>query len=137
MSDHVFGDRSLGNVDSKLEQFTMNSRGSPEGIVFTHRADKLTDILGNPGSSRLAVLAFPGPKQAESFAMPGEYSFGLDNNEGRAPLRPKSKKPDPEESVPRSNFGAIGGTLQDDDLVSQSEDFGLENETRSKADEDG
>jgi len=137
MSEHVFGDRCLGNIDSKLEQFAMNSRGSPEGIIFAHRADELTNLLGNPGSSRLTVSAFPGPKHAESPAMPGYDGFWFNNDKGRAPLWPKAKEHNPEESVTRSKFWAIGGTLQDDDLVSQSEDLGLERETRSKAGEEG
>ena len=137
MSEHVFGDRCLENVDSKLAQFAMNSRGSQEGIIFTHRADELTNLLGYPGSSRLALPAFPGPKQSKSLAMPSDDGFRFNNDKGRAPLWPIAKEPNPEEAVPRSKFWAVGGTLQDDDLVSQSEDFGLECETRSKAGEEG
>jgi hypothetical protein len=118
MADHVFGDCCLGNVDSELEQFAMNSGGSPEGIVFAHGADEITNILGNPGPSRFAAPAFPGPKESESLAMPGNNGFWFNDDEGRAPLGPKAKEPDPEESVPRSKSWAIGGTLQDDDLVS-------------------
>ena len=135
MSDHVFGDRCLGNVDSKLEQFTMNSRGSPEDIIFTNRADEITNLLGNPGSSRLTVPAFPGLKQSESLAMPSDDGFRFNNDESRSPHRPEAKEPDPEESVPRSKFWAIDRSFQDDDLVSESEDLGLEREVRSKAGE--
>ena len=137
MSEHVFGDRCLENVDSKLEQFAMNSRGSQEGIIFTHRADELTNLLGYPGSSRLALPAFPGPKQSKSLAMPSDDGFRFNNDKGRAPLWPIAKEPNPEESIPGSEFWAMGGTLQDDDLVSQSENLGLERETRTKAGEEG
>jgi hypothetical protein len=61
--------------------------------------------------------------------MPGEHSFGFNNDEGRAPLRPEEQKPNPEESVPRSEFWAVSGTFQDDDLVPQSENLGLESES--------
>ena len=30
ISDHVFSDSCLGDVDSQFDQFAMNSRGSPE-----------------------------------------------------------------------------------------------------------
>ena len=129
MSDHVFSDSCLGDIDSEFEQFAMNSGGSPEGIIFAHGVDEITNILGNPGPSRFAMPAFPGPKQTESFAMPGEHSFGFNNDEGRAPLRPEEQKPNPEESVPRSEFWAVSGTFQDDDLVPQSENLGLESES--------
>jgi len=109
--EHVLGDGCLRNMDSQLEQFAMNSRGSPEAIISAHRADKLTDILGNPGPSRLAAPAFPGPKQSESCAMPGDDCFRFNNDDCRAPLRPKSKEPNPEKSVPRPKSWAIGGTL--------------------------
>jgi hypothetical protein len=50
-------------------------------------------------------------------------------------MGPKPKDPDPKESVPRQKLRATCGTLQEDDLMSQSEDFGLERETRPKAGE--
>jgi hypothetical protein len=75
------------------------------------------------------VSAFPGPKQAEALALPGDDRFRFDNDESRAPLGPEAQEPNPEESVPCTKFGPIGdGTFQDDDLMSQSEDLGLERE---------
>ena len=133
MPDHVFSDSCLRDIDSEFEQFAMNSRGSPEGIIFAHGADEITNILGNSRSSRFTMLAFPGPKQTESFTMPGDDCFRFNNDESRSPHRPEAKEPDPEESVPRSKFWAIDRSFQDDDLVSESEDLGLEREARSKA----
>jgi hypothetical protein len=91
----------------------------------------------HPWSPRLAMPAFPGPKQSESLAMPGNDGIRFNNDESRAPLGPKAQEPNPKESVPRSKFWAVRGTFQDDDLVSESQDFGLERETRSKAGKDG
>jgi hypothetical protein len=115
----------------------VSSRGSPEGIIFAHGADEFTHIFRNPRSPRLAMPAFPSPKQAESFAMPSDDRFRFDEDESRAPLRPEAQETNPEEPVPRSKLWAIDGTFQDDDLVSQGDDFGLERETRSKADKEG
>jgi hypothetical protein len=70
--------------------------------------------------------------------MPGDDRPWLDNDESRAPLRPEAQEPDPEESVPGSKFGPTGnGTSQDDDLMSQGEDLGLERKARLKAGEEG
>jgi hypothetical protein len=66
--------------------------------------------------------------------MPSDDGFRWNDDKDRWP---KAKEPNPEESVPRSEFWAIHGTPQDDDLVSQSEDLGLERETRLKAEEEG
>jgi hypothetical protein len=115
----------------------MNSRGSPEGIIFAHGADKITDIFRNPLSPCLAVPAFPGPKQAESLAMPGNDGFRFNNDESRTPLGPDSQEPNPEKPVSRSRFWATDRTFKDDDLVSESGDFGLERETRSKGCKEG
>ena len=51
MSDHVLGDSCLKDIDSEFEQFAMNSRGSPEGVILAHGADELTNIFRNPRSS--------------------------------------------------------------------------------------
>jgi hypothetical protein len=67
--------------------------------------------------------------------MPGHDGFWFNNDENRAPLGPKAKEPDPEEPVPRSKSWAMDGAFQGDDLMSQSEDLGLQCETRSKAGE--
>ena len=63
------------------------------------------------------MTTFPRPKQSESLAMPGDDGFRFDNDESRPPPGPEAKEPSPEQSVPGSKSWAIGGTLQDDDLV--------------------
>jgi hypothetical protein len=61
--------------------------------------------------------------------MPGNDGIRFNNDESLAPLGPKAQEPNPKESVPRSKLGSIGSrTLQDDDLVPQREDLGLESE---------
>jgi hypothetical protein len=55
MSNYVFGNCCLRDIDSESEQFSVNSRCSPEGVIFAHGADELTNILGNPGPSCLTV----------------------------------------------------------------------------------
>jgi hypothetical protein len=66
--------------------------------------------------------------------MPGNDRPWFDNNESRTPFGPEAQEPDPAESVRGSKFGPTGnGTSQDDDLVSQDEDLGLERKARSKA----
>jgi len=44
MSDHVLSDGCLGDIDTKFEQFAVDSRCSPEGISFAHGADEFTNI---------------------------------------------------------------------------------------------
>jgi len=89
MPEHVFGDSCLGNVDPEFKQFSMNPGSSPGGIIFAHSTDEFASILRNSGSSRLAVPAFPGPKQSESLAMPGDDGLRFNNDKSRAPLGPE------------------------------------------------
>ncbi len=95
MSGQVLGDSCLRDIDSEFEQFALNSRSSRGGIIFTHGADELTNMFRNPRFPRLTALAFPGLKQAEFLAMPGEDGFRFDNDESRAPLEPEAQKPNP------------------------------------------
>jgi hypothetical protein len=81
MSEHVFGDRCLGNVDSEFEQLAMYSRGSPEKIISAHGADEFANILRNPRSSRFTMTTFPSPKQSVSLAMPTNDCFRFNNDE--------------------------------------------------------
>ena len=54
--DHVFGDRRLGDLKPKLEQFTMDAWGAPQWVLLAHpfrmssRSSRLT--LGLPGRPR-------------------------------------------------------------------------------------
>ena len=50
MSDHVLSNSCLRDIDSEFEQFAVDSRGAPEGIIFAHGADELTNIFRNPRS---------------------------------------------------------------------------------------
>jgi hypothetical protein len=45
--DYLFGNACLGDIDSKFEQFTMNSRNSAERIIFAHGADEFANISAN------------------------------------------------------------------------------------------
>jgi hypothetical protein len=84
--DHVLGDGRLRELDSKFEYFSMNPRSSPKRIGFIHAADQLADVLGNRRSLGSAVPAFPGPKESETFAMPGDC-FRFHEDKSGAPVR--------------------------------------------------
>src|SRR5262250_2234674 len=69
-ADHVLGDTALADVDAELEQFAMNARCTPGGILPAHPADQVPNLARNRRPSRLSVPYLPSPKQAEAFAMP-------------------------------------------------------------------
>ena len=58
MSDHVFSDSCLRDIDSEFEQFAMNSRGSPEGIISLMVRMRLRTSLEIPGLPDLLCRHF-------------------------------------------------------------------------------
>src|SRR5215469_6621726 len=87
-SDHVLGDAALADVDAELEQFAMNARCTPGGILPAHPADQVPNLACDRWPSGLSVPYLPSPKQAKAFAMPGHNRFRLDEHQRRAPTAP-------------------------------------------------
>src|SRR6266516_1107731 len=59
-SDHVFGDRRFRDLESELEQFTMNARGAPQWVLLAHPLDEFTQVTANSGPS-CSTSRFPAP----------------------------------------------------------------------------
>src|SRR6202030_4271245 len=58
--DHVFGDAGLSDIDAELEEFSLDSRRSPQRVGNAHLADKLAYLQRNcwPATPR---FRFPSP----------------------------------------------------------------------------
>jgi hypothetical protein len=69
-AQHVLADTALSDVDAEFEQFAMDARCTPAGILLAHPADKISELLGDDGSSGLAASYLPGPESAEAGTMP-------------------------------------------------------------------
>ena len=54
-ADHIFADAALSDVDVEFEQFAMDARCAPSGILPTHLADQVSDLVRNNRSSELAA----------------------------------------------------------------------------------
>jgi hypothetical protein len=52
---HVLTDAALADVDAQFEQFAVNARSTPTGVLSTHPADQISGLAGDDGSSRLSV----------------------------------------------------------------------------------
>src|SRR5215813_13200102 len=87
-ADHVLADTALADVDAELEQFAMNARCTPGGILPAHPADQVPNLARDRRPSGLSVPYLPSPKQTEAFAMPGHNRFRLDEHQRRAPTAP-------------------------------------------------
>src|SRR5689334_12706905 len=80
ISDHVFGDGSLGNCDAQFQQFAVNPRCAPERIVSAHCSDQITRLVRNRRTAGPTMTNFPGPIPTEALAMPGDNRFGLNDH---------------------------------------------------------
>jgi hypothetical protein len=75
---HVFGDRSLADVDAKLEQFTMAPGSAPKRIGQAHLADQFPDFERDLGTAS-GRARFPSPKLSKTDAMPTDDGLRLDS----------------------------------------------------------
>src|SRR5664279_245110 len=93
---HVFAHAGLTDVDAELEQFTMDARCTPPGILPAHLADQVSDFTRNGRPSGLAAADLPAPDQAKARTMPGNDRLGLNHGQRRAPVEPDAGQPDPQ-----------------------------------------
>src|ERR1017187_8451454 len=97
---HVFADTRLADVNAEFEPFAMNAWCAPTGILPAHLADQISGLARNNGSSGLSAPNLPSPKQATTLAMPGHDRLGLNDDQRRAPIAPKTGQTAPEEAIP-------------------------------------
>src|SRR6516164_6688858 len=98
---HVLGNRGLGQHESQFEEFSMDPRRSPKGIGQAHVSNELPSLFRQFRPARLSMAVLPATVQPESLAMPSDHGLRFDDDECRAPTRPKTQKPRLEEPVRR------------------------------------
>src|SRR5262249_36856588 len=76
--DHVFGDRRLGDLKPKLEQFTMDARGAPQWVLLAHLLDEFAQLTANSGPS-CPTARFPAPIGPKPCAMPTQDRVRLND----------------------------------------------------------
>src|ERR1700730_14557172 len=62
MTDQVFADAGLADVDAELEEFTVYPGRAPQRIVSAHFPDQLAGLLGDWWPSWLSAPDLPGPE---------------------------------------------------------------------------
>src|SRR5215468_7930050 len=71
----VLAHARFSDVDAQFEQFTMDTRRTPERILAAHPANQLPNLFGDQRSPGLSAPNFPGPEQPKSLAMPANDGF--------------------------------------------------------------
>src|SRR4029077_18697126 len=82
-ADHVFAHAGLADIDAELEEFTVDARSAPKGILAVHPPNQFTDFLRHRWAAGLAAANLPGPEQSESFAVPSYDGCRFDDTQSR------------------------------------------------------
>src|SRR5262249_41758557 len=80
MAHHVFGNRSLGDLNSEFEQFAVDPRRTPKRVLTAHGSNQIASFLWNLGTSGSSMMYFPSPMPPESLTMPVDDGFRLDDD---------------------------------------------------------
>src|SRR5215469_6940603 len=96
---NVLAHACLSDVDAQFEQFTVDTRRTPERILAAHSANQLPNLFGHRRTPGLAPPNFPGPEQPKSLAMPANNSFRLDDEQRGLPIAPSFAQPSPQQSI--------------------------------------
>src|SRR6202035_873910 len=84
--DHVCGHARLSDIDAELEEFSMDSRRSPQWIGNAHLADKPSYFDRNRRSAG-ARSRLPPPVRSEPGAVPFNHGLRLHDRQGAQHLR--------------------------------------------------
>ena len=74
---HILRDRSLRDINAKLEQFPVDSGRAPANICRLHLSDELAYFGIDGRSARALVPAFPVPVASKTFAMLAHDGAGM------------------------------------------------------------
>jgi len=78
-------DGPFAQLDTQLEQFSLNPLSTPQTIISRHLLNQLDGFVSQARPSG-AGLRFASPVQAEQGPMPHQDRFGFDDEQGRAPV---------------------------------------------------
>jgi hypothetical protein len=89
---HQIGNGSFGDVDSQLEQFTVNPESAPERIGFRHSANNIAEFGIDPRPPRAFTPGFEPSEYLEGLFVPPHYGVRIDNDQSFPPIVPETGK---------------------------------------------
>ncbi len=135
MAHYGLEHRNLADLDSQLEQFTVDARGAPQRVVPAHSPDQIPHLRGHRRSSFPSRSGFPTPEQPKTLAVPANDGLRFDDDDGIHATGPQAIEPHPEEPVDPAQPGqGRPFALEHQQLMAKGNEFELQ---RSKAWEDG
>ncbi len=117
-------DRALGNIESQLQEFAMNTRRAPSWILSNHAKNQLANIFADSLATQNCVsLRQELPIQPESCAVPGDHGSGSNDQQTAFPAGPQFSNRDPKQPIKRFQPWVFVLALQDRELLAQSKIF--------------
>jgi len=119
-TSHPARDRSLGDIKSKLQQFTVNPGCIPGRILGDHPENQFAQFPADSPSADL-VAATPAPIAAKSSSMPAHHRLRSDDHKGALPLRPDLVHADPEQPIERCQLWSVLAAFENGKLLTKGQ----------------
>jgi len=127
---HILGHARLADIDTKLEELTMDSRRSPQRIGDAHLADQPTNFQRH-GWSTAAAPRFPTPIRSKSSTAPTNHGVRSDDCKCIIHLGKQSADASQYQSVNRDEGRLLGiSPAQHIDLLPQHHNLYLKRNSR-------
>jgi len=117
------GYRSFGDLDSQLEEFSVNPGCPPERISLCHSANEIADLTAYLRPSRTFGPGLKLPKQLETFFVLPSDSLRLHEDQRITPVTPDTGKQNPEETVYTANLRPLYRLFHDGQLLAERKVF--------------
>src|SRR5215510_2139 len=98
VADHILGDRRLGDVEPKLEQFAVNAGCTPELVLPAHPPNEFAQFATDLGTSQ-PTARLPTPVCSKPCSMPAHDRVRTNNARQAEEARPSPCHPDHECSI--------------------------------------
>ena len=99
----------------------MDARSTPKRVFPAHLADQITDFYRNAWPPDSTATDLPSPDKSKALTVPSDNGLRLDDDEGSPPVEPEFTQPRSKKPVGRSQFRLLDRSLQDTELMAESE----------------
>ena len=132
-SVHLLSNSRLGDVDTKFQQLTMNTRRAPQRVMAADCANQIAD-LGRDLRPADTASRLPTPVETEAASMPANQRLGLEDDCGSEQRRKQPIEPDEDQSTCGTQSEPWSRrSPQDEKLVAKEHDLGFAAGMRSES----
>ena len=121
-SPHPSQHSSLGDIEAKHLQFSMNARRTPCLVLGYHAENDLPQFPADTLSSGLGSVSInPRPIQSETLAVPADNGLRLNENQCPLPANPQLPQHYPEQFVSSTKWWPRMLSFENAELLSKSQ----------------